>query len=339
VVARHVKAVERANGLRFTRWAAAMALFAYLALFPLLVLAFIAFGALLGNFPELRADVEAFLRESIPVLFEPQGERPPVDIEQVARATISAGVVSVVALLVAGLGWVDATLEGVRRMQGAMRRPRNWFLLRLQDSLSLLAMGSVLLIALVGAVTLEAAGSAALDWVGIDESARAIVQLTAVVVLGLLVWLVVTSLYGLAWLRRPARRWRTVSLGALYATAVMVGLSQLSFVIVGRTLSNPVYGTLAVAAALLIFLYVTSMVLLYFACWVAVVDGAPPTAEEVAYRDRLGGGAITLPTVDAGGTTSRPRAADLPAHPPAASATSFPSGRRGRRRRPGSVGR
>lgn len=293
--ARHRQAIDRANGLRFTRWAAAMALFAYLALFPLTVLAFIGFGAALASFPELRADVEQFLRESIPLLFEQQGDRAPVDIEQVARTTKSAGIVSVIGLLVAGLGWVDATLEGVRRMQGALRRPRPWIVLRLQDSLSLVLTGTVLLVALVGTVLLESAGNSVLQWVGIDEGSRWLVTTSALLVLGGLVWLVIVALYGLAWLRRPVRRWRTTSLGALYATVIMVALSQLSFLVVGRTLSNPVYGTLAVAAALLIFLYLASVVFLYFACWVVVVEGAPPTQEEVAYRERRDGGDITLP--------------------------------------------
>jgi uncharacterized BrkB/YihY/UPF0761 family membrane protein len=72
---------------------------------------------------------------------------------------------------------------------------------------------------------------------------------------------------------------------------------QLSFLLVGRTLSNPVYGTLALAAALLLFLYFSSAVLLYVACWVAVVEGAPETLEEVAYRQRGTGGTVVMPAV------------------------------------------
>jgi uncharacterized BrkB/YihY/UPF0761 family membrane protein len=67
--------------------------------------------------------------------------------------------------------------------------------------------------------------------------------------------------------------------------------------VVGRTLSNPVYGALAVAAALLIFLYLASAVMLYFAAWVAVVEGAPATQEELAYHARHGAD-IALPTTE-----------------------------------------
>jgi membrane protein len=294
-VSRHLRALDRANGLRFTRWAAGIALFGYLSLFPLVVLAFIAFGVVLSNLPDLQTEVEDFLRSALPLLFDPQTQDQPVDIEKIATVTTNAGIISVIGLLIAGLGWVDSTMEGVRRMQGAMRRPRSWLLLRLQDTGALLLMGTILLVALVGAVILETFGTSALTWLGVNEESTWLVQLSAILILGLLVWIVVVALYGIAWWNRPHRRWRTVMLGALYTTALLVLLTQLSFLVVGKTLSNPVYGALAVAAALLVFLYTASAVVLYFASWVAVCEGAPATQEEVAYLDRLKGGDVELP--------------------------------------------
>ena len=297
-VARHLHALDRANGLRFTRWAAAIALFGYLALFPLAVLAFVAFGAVLANFPEVRTEVENFLKDAIPLLFDPPEADQAVDIEQVARVTKNAGIVSVIGLLIAGLGWVDSTMEGVRRMQGAMRRPRSWLLLRLQDTGLLLLMGTVLLVALVGAVLFETLGTTLLNELGLEGGAGLLLRLSAVVILGLLVWIVVMALYSVAWWNRPYRRLRSAMLGALYTTVVMMVLTQLSFLVVGRTLSNPVYGTLSVAAALLVFLYIASAVLLYFASWVAICEGAPATQEEVAYLERLTGGNGLLPVAN-----------------------------------------
>jgi membrane protein len=295
-VARHLQALDRANGLRFTRWAAAIALFGYLALFPLAVLAFVAFGAVLANFPEVRTEVEEFLKDAIPLLFDPPEADQAVDIEQVARVTKNAGIISIIGLLIAGLGWVDSTMEGVRRMQGAMRRPRSWLLLRFQDTGALLLMGTVLLVALVGAVLFETFGTSALNELGLEGGASLMVRLSAIVILGLLVWIVVVALYSLAWWGRPHRRLRSAMLGALYTTVLMILLTQLSFLVVGRTLSNPVYGALAVAAALLVFLYTASAILLYFASWVAVCERAPTTQEEAAYLERLQGGSVALPS-------------------------------------------
>lgn len=308
----HRRAWTRANGLRFTRWAASMALFGYLALFPLAVLAFIVFGVVLSRAPELRAEVESFLKDAFPLLFDPQGEQAPVDIEDVARTTASAGVVAVIALLYAGLGWVDASFEAVRRMQGAMRRPHNMVLLKLQDAGALLVLGVALLVALLAAVLAETVGSRALDDWAWSEDAGWLVESLADVLSGVLLLLVVVGFYAFSWWHRPGRRWSVVLRGALLATVVLVLMLRLSFLLVGRTLSNPVYGTLAVAAALLLFLYFGAVVLLYFASWVAVLEGAPETDEELAFQQRRGAGEIVLPAVsstpDVGaGTTSPPR--------------------------------
>ncbi|HEX5017932.1 MAG TPA: hypothetical protein VFX15_10160, partial [Actinomycetes bacterium] len=80
-----LRTYARADGLRFMRWAAAIALFGYLAIFPLLVLAFIAFGIVLDHYPGIRSEVEDFLKESVPLLFDPAGGEAPVDIQDVAR--------------------------------------------------------------------------------------------------------------------------------------------------------------------------------------------------------------------------------------------------------------
>lgn len=293
----HRRAWERASGLRFTRWAAGMALFGYLALFPLLVLAFIVFGLVLARLPEVRDEVETFLKESLPLLFDPQGDRSPVDIEKVARTTMSAGIVAVLGLLYAGLGWVDATLEGIRRMQGALRRPHNVVVLKIQDTASLLAMGTVLLVALVGAALAATLGSSAIDSLGWARESTWLVQATAAAISGLLLLLTVAALYTFAWWDRPSRRWGVVLRGSLLTSVTLLLMLQLSVLLVGRTLSNPVYGTLALAAALLLFLYLSSSVLLYVACWVAVVEGTPETNEEVAYRQRVRGGTVRLPAV------------------------------------------
>jgi len=291
----HFAALDRANGLRFTRWAASIALFGYLSLFPLAVLAFVVFGIVLANYPGIRADVETALADSIPLLFDGNSTNSPVDISRVAQATVSAGVVSIVGLLITGLGWVDATIEGTRRMLGALRRPRNYFLLRAEDAIGLLCMGTLLLMALVVAIGVQSAGEWLLGLVGIDVSSGWPVKLMADLVVSLLVWLVITAIYVVSW-RRPQRSWRAVLEGAFMATLAFAVLSQFAYLIVGKTLANPVYGALAVAAALLLFLYLTSAVLLYFACWVAVAEGAPEASEQRAYRMRSSGEAILLPT-------------------------------------------
>ena len=293
ISARHLDALRRANALRFTRWAAGAALFGYLALFPLAVLATVAFSALLQNFPEAREAAERALTNALSVngLLKTQ---QTVDIDQVANATRSAGVVGAVGLLIAGLGWVDATLEGVRRMLGSLRRPRPWLVLRFEDAAWLIALGSALLVALLAAVGVRSAGEWVLHQLGWQFNDGLMVRLSGDALALLLVWLVVAALFAFAW-SRPRRSWRAILRVSLLAVLGMAGLAQLSFLLVGRTLSNPVYGTLAVAAALLLLLYFASAIVMYCACWIAVCEGAPEAIEQLAYYDRLHNGNVELP--------------------------------------------
>lgn len=292
-VAHHVAALRRANGLRFTRWAAAIALFGYLSLFPLATLAFAVLSAVLASTPELMDQVQQAISDALPGLLGTTGN-VPVDLTQTSKAATSAGVVGAVLLLVAGLGWVDAMIEGTRRMLGVMRRPRNFVLLRIEDAGWLVLLGLLLLTSLVVSVGVRTMGTRLLDTLDIASSVGSWVELFGPLVSVLLTTLTLTLLYGFAW-NRTGRRWRTVVGAALMAALVLELMSLFIFVLVGHTLSNPVYGTLAVAAALLVYLYWASSVVLYVACWLAVKEGRDEPAEAVAYNARRPGSEPLLP--------------------------------------------
>ena len=278
-----VAALNRANGLRFTRWSAGIAMFAYLSLFPLATLAFVAFSVVLSRTPELQDRIQQVVAEALPDIVGAQGDYS-VDLSATAAATTSAGVVGVLALLYAGLGWVDATIEGVRRMFGALRRPRSFVLLKLEDAVWLVAIGGLLLLALVLSVAVSTAGNQLFEWLGWGGSS-ALSQLLASAVVVLLSALSALAVYSLA-LGRTGRRWRVLIGASLMVGVTFEAMSASATLLVGRTLNNPVYGTLAVAAAILLFLYFASIVLLYGACWVAVQEGRPDPPEQTAYFAR-----------------------------------------------------
>jgi membrane protein len=283
-VAHHVASVRRANALRYTRWAAAIALFGYLSLFPLATLAFVVFSVTLSRTPELQEQVQSAVADALPGLLGTDSG-VVVDLSQTAQATLSAGIVGVVALLFAGLGWVDATIEGTRRMLGVMRRPRNFVLLRFENAGWLVLLGGILLLALVASVGVRALGTRLLDAVADEEASTVWLHWFGDIVAVVLVGVTLLLLYGYAW-HRPGRRWAAVVTAAVTGALVLEAMSLGIYLLVGRTLDNPVYGTLAVAAALLLFLYFASVVVLYGACWVAVREGRPETTEEQAYYAR-----------------------------------------------------
>lgn len=292
-VAQQLATIRRANGLRFTRWAAAVALFGYLSVFPLVTLAFVVISVALSRAPQLQQDVQQAITDALPGLLG-TGNDVYVDISEVAQVTVAAGVVGVVTLLIAGLGWVDAMIEGTRRMLGALRRPRNFVLLKLEDAGWLLLLGMLLLLALLISVALRTVGQEVLDWLGLGQGAAAWLRVFGDLLAIVLIMITLVLLFGFAW-ARPQRRWRMVVLVAGAASLVLEVMSLAIYLLVGRTLSNPVYGTLAVAAALLLFLYLASAVVMYAACWLAVIEGHPVPAEEDAYAARTTGGSPLLP--------------------------------------------
>jgi membrane protein len=243
----------------------------------------------------------------MPLLFDPQGGQQPVDIQQVAETTVAAGAVAVVAVLFTGLGWIGASIEGVRRMQGAMQRGGNVVIAKVRDLAFLLCLGVVLGVALIGSIGVQTLSDDALSRLGLGGDRAWLVDVGGLLIAALLLWVALVSLYASAWWRRPQRSWTAITVGALGASLVLVVLLQVSFLVVGGTLSNPVYGTLAVAAALLIFLYVASAVMLYFAAWVSVREGAPRTQEELAFASRAKGGDVMLPAVVDAVATTRDR--------------------------------
>jgi membrane protein len=283
-VADLVLTLERANGLRFTRWAATIAMFGYLSLFPLLTLSFVVFSVFLSRAPDLQDQLQQFVADALPDVIGASGTYS-VDLSETAAATVSAGVVGVLALLYAGLGWVDATIEGVRRMFGALRRPRNFVILKLEDTGWLIGVGGLLLVAVLLSLGVSVAGDWLFEGLGWSHGSTVLSRAIGTLVVVLLSAVSALVVYAFA-LKRPGRRWRTLIGASLMVGVVFELMSAFAALLVGRTLNNPVYGALAVAAAILLFLYFASIVLLFGACWVAVQEGRPVPDEVRAYGDR-----------------------------------------------------
>ena len=304
----------RADGLRFMRWAAAIALFGYLSVFPLLVLAFIAFGAVLHRHPEVRTNVETFLHDTVPLLFDPQGNearrhRTRWRGQRRLRASSASSPWSSPVW-----GGSSASIEGVRRMQGAMRRGRNVVDQQgCRTSYRCSRLAPCCCWRWWVRCVLQAAGDSALEWIGLSGEKSWLVSVFAS---GCLRVLAVVGPGHAVRVRGAADR---TDSGASRCSerfgraSFWCVLMQFSMLVVGRTLTNPVYGTLAIAAALLLFLYLASSVMLYFAAWVAVKEGAPPTQEQIAYAARNQGSRdIQLPVA---GVTDPPRTT-TPLKPP-----------------------
>jgi len=265
------RAAIRYDNARGGRLAGAVTYYGFLAVFPLLLVAYAILGYLLGRNAAFTAEVSDFLTSYLPAL----------DVERIAQARYTAGVVGLFGVLYAGLGWVDTLRSSVRVMWEKEETPGNPVLARVVDIGVLLGLGLILVVSIVMSLALNIGLGWALEQLGIQSG----VSRTALQVVAFLVSLLVNIgvfmalLSGLPRLRMPFRR---LIIPALVGGVGYELLKIFSKLILSRTLSNPAYAVVASAVGLLVFLNLLNQLLLFCAALTATSD-----AGEVSERRPL----------------------------------------------------
>jgi membrane protein len=175
----------------------------------------------------------------------------------------------------------------------------------------LAGLGVTVAASLAVTALVTAATSYLLHLVGIEETLGA--KVVAGIV-GLLVAVITDTLLfayiytGLPRLRTPLRR---VLRGALFAAVLFEILKLVGTFYIKRTTHNPVYGTVAVAVGLLVWINLVSRILLYCAAWTVTAAGhsdlepsgtaSPEAARQAGLPERFAAPNAELPpalTVD-----------------------------------------
>jgi membrane protein len=260
-------AYSRYGGVDGTRLAAAIAYYGFFAAFALGVLAFAVVGwAIPGsNRVGLKA-VQDYLTANLPQL----------DAGSLTDASQQIGVIAVVGLILAGVGWIETLRSSQRAMWCVEQHPGNPILRWLVDLGVLAALGILLLVSIAISsglrgvllnlsdeardVLVPVAADNAINWT--DAMIAALVDLV----------LAAALLAGVPRLRIPFRRlWPA-------ALLVVVGLGVLKVVgrwFITRTQHNPAYESFTAAAAavgLLLFMFFFHQLVL-FATAVAATSG------------------------------------------------------------------
>lgn len=200
-----------------------------------------------------------------------------------------AGIVSVVGLVGAAIGAVGSLRSALRTIAGKVGDDTLWVWVLLRNLVLAVALG-VGLIAAAAATFLATAGlDLVTGWLGFDRDTPLVVFGTwlasAVVVFLLDTVVVAASIRFLAGIRPRARTlWAGAMLGGLGLTV----LQQLSGLFVGGAASNPLLATFASLIALLLWLNLSSQVILIAAAYVVV------STEEDADRVHARFGASTF---------------------------------------------
>jgi membrane protein len=288
-------ALERHNEVAGAQVAASITYYGFLSFFPLVALTFAVVGYLSVIYPDAKDNVTAAIEAAFPGIL---GTGPgQINIDDIVNARKGAGLIGILGLLYAGLGWVDALRTGLRRIFGTERLRLPLVRKKTIDALILVLLGAALL-ASVGVSTLATdATQYALGHVGLNGSfaASAVLKVVAVLV-GLLVD---TMMLAILFLRLPGAgvSWHQVRSGAVLGAVGFEGLKLVGTFLIARTTSNPLYATFGVLVGLLVWINLVSRVLTYAASWAATQ----------AYMGAASADYEPVPVAAPGGASSGPK--------------------------------
>jgi membrane protein len=254
---------KRANG---DHVAAAIAYFSFLAIFPLILLGASIAGFVLANNADLQQRLQDVISKNLPGSL---GDTLSQAVQSVIENRGSIGVIALLGVAYAGLGWVGNLRTGVQLVWAREVQKENFIKAKLEDLLVLvgLGIGIVLSLALTSGVTAAIhAMLTALHLDGIPGMGTLVGGLTIAVAL-----VADTVLFMWLFTRLPRRpvRYRTVLRGAVFAAVGYEVLKIIGTTYIAGVTSNPTYGAFAGVVGLLIWIDLVSRYLLLSAAWTA----------------------------------------------------------------------
>ncbi|MEU4228885.1 YihY/virulence factor BrkB family protein [Nonomuraea sp. NPDC026600] len=267
----HLMRTVQRYQLRFgDRLAGAVTYFAFLSFFPLIALAYALFGYVLSNDTNAIRALEKAIKEQLPGLAD------QINLQAIAEARATAGVIGLAGLLYAGMGAVDALRGALAEISMTTAPPLNFFVGKLRDLISLLLLGVTMVVSvLIGGAATQATTNVAttlgLGSAPVTTGTLWLVGLVASVVADWLLFLIV-----LGWVGRTTQPFRVLARGALLGAVGFGLLKQVASLLLAQTLSNPVYGAFAVMVGLLVWINLSARFVLYVAAWTATAGLNPP---------------------------------------------------------------
>lgn len=264
------RAFERLNAVHWARLAAAITFTSFVALFPLITV-----GAAIGA-KLLSDDQLGKLQDKI--ADQAPGLSDLLDLDSLVAHAGSVGLIAGALLLVIGVNWVGALRGCLRAVWEEEQDPGNPFLLKCKDSVVLVGLGAVGLVAIGSSVFANIAVGWAADKAGIEGGAGRALLFFA----GLAIALVVDFLllvYLLTRLPRVHPGRRAVMVAAVIGA---VGFELLKWLLTGYlqgVAGKSMYGAFAVPVAVVLWINLMARLLLYCAAWTATA-----TAEGTAVR-------------------------------------------------------
>ncbi|MGN6610575.1 MAG: YihY/virulence factor BrkB family protein [Angustibacter sp.] len=263
---------QRYNDSRGNVLAGGVAYLGFFSIIPALVLGFTVFGFVLRGQPDLFDRVVSYVSRTLPGILKdaahPDGildaSRPPTP-----NALSVTGAISLVTLLLSGLGWVDALRQGVRAMFDEPKLKANPVLLKAKDVGVLVTLGLAVLLSAV----LSFVVSAATTWVlGLFDAQGSTAGHVLLRVLGTLAVLaadfalMVIVLRLMSGVDLPRS---DLAQGALVGAVGLGVLKLASGLLLASASRKPLLAGFAVIIGLLVLMNLISRIMLLAAAWAA----------------------------------------------------------------------
>ncbi|WP_221583924.1 YihY/virulence factor BrkB family protein [Microbacterium sp. G2-8] len=270
--------------------AAAITFRALFAVFAAVLLGFSLASLVLSSNSELWQSLITSVDRLVPGLVATDGTAliNVDEVPEVGTGVTIAGIVSVLALVLALVSAVGNLRVSVRILAGTRQNNSNAIVMRLKDLLFALSIGVLLLVSAVVTFLGSSFVDTALVWLGIRDGGVAVVltRVVAVLVTFLIDAIIIAWLF---WLQAGLSvHARDVVPGALIGGAGLVVLQQLSSLFVGGADNNPLLAGFASLIALLLWFNLSAQVILVACAFIVV------TAEERHNRVGERYGAETL---------------------------------------------
>jgi membrane protein len=274
-------------------WAGAVTYFAFLSFFPLLALAFFVVGYITRYFPDAQSNMLDAIEQVFPGMIGTGEGQIRLSAIQSAAATV--GIIGLVTLIYAGLGWLSGMRTALHVVFELPRDRRPSFVLgKLRDLLTLVVVGTTLLVSVGLSGVVTRISDRVLDLVDVDQGLSWTVEVAAVVVA--LVANTVLFFVLFTVLARPRTPRRALWQGAFLGSIGFEVLKQLSSFLLAATQRSPAFQAFGIALILLVWINYFSRLVMYAAAWAVTAPTArdareaearPVSADTLALRARV----------------------------------------------------
>jgi membrane protein len=250
------RARDRYSDVLAGRLAAAISYYAFFAAYSLGVLAYSIVGRLLGPSTEGGAvsAVSDYLESILPWVAP--------TARDVGRGEVA--VLASAALVVSGVGWVEALRSSLRAVWQVDQHPGHWALRRLVDLGVLAGLGVLLGLSLATTGAIDRL----LNWLAPDTDVGSTVSAVVGPVLEFFINLALAAamLTGVSRMRLSTRR---LLPSALVIAVGIQALNTVGRLVIGQTEHRPAYAVVSGAVGLLVYLYLLNQVILFGAALAA----------------------------------------------------------------------